>query len=48
MEKQIEGKRRVKRQWKHYSVDASISVGYRVNYHRATQFRLIMNMLSQG
>ena len=37
---QIEGKRRVKRQRKHYNLDAIISVGYRVNSHRATQFRI--------
>lgn len=35
-----EGKRRVKRQLTHYSLDAVISVGYRVNSSRATQFRI--------
>jgi len=34
-----EGKRQVQRQIKHYSLDAIISVGYRVNSTRATQFR---------
>lgn len=35
-----EGKRRVKRKLTHYSLDAVISVGYRVNSSRATQFRI--------
>jgi prophage maintenance system killer protein len=35
-----EGKRQVQRQIKHYSLDAIISVGYRVNSTRATQFRI--------
>jgi prophage maintenance system killer protein len=35
-----EGKRQVQRQIKHYSLDAIISVGYRVNSSRATQFRI--------
>ena len=35
-----EGKRQVKRSLKHYSLDAIISVGYRVSSVRATQFRL--------
>lgn len=35
-----EGKRQVKRQLKHYNLDAIISVGYRVNSTRATQFRI--------
>jgi prophage maintenance system killer protein len=34
-----EGARQVKRQVKHYNLDAVISVGYRVNSTRATQFR---------
>lgn len=34
-----EGTRQVKRQVKHYNLDAVISVGYRVNSARATQFR---------
>ncbi|MDO9318279.1 MAG: RhuM family protein [Gammaproteobacteria bacterium] len=36
---QTEGDRQVKRQQKHYNLDAIISVGYRVNSLRATQFR---------
>ena len=35
-----EGKRQVQRNLKHYSLDAIISVGYRVNSSRATQFRI--------
>lgn len=35
-----EGKRQVKRQLKHYNLDTVISVGYRVNSSRATQFRI--------
>lgn len=35
-----EGKRQVKRKLKHYNLDAIISVGYRVNSSRATQFRI--------
>lgn len=34
-----EGTRRVKRQLKHYNLDAIISVGYRVSSTRATRFR---------
>lgn len=34
-----EGKRQVKRQIRHYNLDAIISVGYRVSSKRATQFR---------
>jgi len=34
-----EGARKVKRQLKHYNLDAIISVGYRVNSTRATRFR---------
>lgn len=37
---QEEGARKVKRTLKHYSLDAIISVGYRVNSARATQFRI--------
>lgn len=37
---QIEGTRKVKRQRKHYNLDAIISVGYRVHSGRATQFRI--------
>lgn len=35
-----EGKRQVKRQVKHYNLDAIISVGYRVKSKSATQFRI--------
>lgn len=34
-----EGNRQVKRQLKHYNLDAIISVGYRVNSRQATRFR---------
>src|SRR5690625_347087 len=34
-----EGERQVRRQIKHYNLDAIISVGYRVSSKRATQFR---------
>lgn len=37
---QIEGKRRVSRQVKYYNLDVIISVGYRVNSKRGTQFRI--------
>lgn len=37
---QSEGGREVKRKRKHYSLDAVISVGYRISSARATQFRL--------
>lgn len=36
----LEGKREVTRSVKHYNLDAIISVGYRVNSKRATQFRM--------
>jgi len=35
-----EGQRQVQRKLKHYNLDAIISVGYRVNSTRATQFRM--------
>ena len=35
-----EGKRQVKRLIKHYNLDAIISVGYRVNSKKGTQFRI--------
>ena len=34
-----EGQRKVKRNIKHYNLDAIISVGYRVSSHKATKFR---------
>ena len=37
---QKEGRRKVKRQFKHYNLDAVISVGYRVNSKRGVQFRI--------
>jgi hypothetical protein len=37
---QQEGKRAVARDVEHYNLDAIISVGYRVNSTRATQFRI--------
>lgn len=36
---QVEGNRRVRRQIKHYNLDAIISVGYRVNSRRGVRFR---------
>ena len=36
----IEGRRRVRCQVKHHSLDGIISVGYRVNFKRGTQFRI--------
>ena len=38
-----EGKRQVERQLKHYNLDAIISVGYRVNSKKGTQFRIWAN-----
>lgn len=38
-----EGKRQVKRNLKHYNLDAIISVGYRVNSKKGTQFRIWAN-----
>ena len=40
---QIEGKRKVKRKLRIYNLDAIISVGYRVNSKRGTQFRIWAN-----
>ena len=37
---QVEGNRNVNRLIKHYNLDAIISVGYRVNSAKATQFRI--------
>ena len=42
---QQEGKRRVKRKIKLYNLDAIISVGYRVNSKRGTQFRIWANKI---
>lgn len=39
----LEGKRKVKRQVKHYNLDAILSVGYRVNSKQGTQFRIWAN-----
>lgn len=36
----LEGSRQVKRQLKHYNLDAIISVGYRVNSKKGSQFRI--------
>lgn len=48
-----EGSRQVRRQLKHYNLDAIISVGYRVNSLRATRFRqwathVLRDHLTQG
>jgi hypothetical protein len=40
---QIEGNRKVKRKIRTYNLDAIISVGYRVNSKRGTQFRIWAN-----
>lgn len=50
---QLEGERKVKRNIKFYNLDAIISVGYRVNSKKGTQFRIwsnkiIKNHLIQG
>ncbi|WP_165856264.1 RhuM family protein [Marinobacter sp. JSM 1782161] len=50
---QSEGGRAVKRKRKHYSLDAVISVGYRISSARATQFRIwatrvLRDHLTQG
>ncbi len=37
---QLEGQRHIKRKIKFYNLDAIISVGYRVNSKRGTQFRI--------
>lgn len=39
----LEGNRRIKRDIEHYNLDLIISVGYRVNSKRGTQFRLWAN-----
>ncbi len=38
-----EGNRKVERKLKHYNLDAIISVGYRVNSKKGTQFRIWAN-----
>ena len=48
-----EGQRQVRRQVRHYNLDAIISVGYRVNSRRAVQFRqwatrILRDHLTQG
>lgn len=40
---QTEGNRKVRRKIKHYNLDAILSVGYRVNSKRGTQFRIWAN-----
>ncbi|HNR65674.1 MAG TPA: RhuM family protein, partial [Atribacterota bacterium] len=50
---QLEGKREVRRKIKFYNLDVIISVGYRVNSKRGTQFRIwatniLKNHLIQG
>ena len=42
---QTEGKRRVTRRIKFYNLDAILSVGYRVNSKRGTQFRIWANRI---
>lgn len=42
---QTEGKRRVRRRIKFYNLDAILSVGYRVNSKRGTQFRIWANRI---
>jgi prophage maintenance system killer protein len=42
---QQEGKRRIKRNIKHYNLDLIISVGYRINSKRGTQFRIWANKI---
>ena len=42
---QQEGKRKINRKIKHYNLDLIISVGYRVNSKRGTQFRIWANKI---
>ena len=42
---QLEGKRRITRSIQHYNLDVIISVGYRVNSKRGTQFRIWANRI---
>ena len=44
---QNEGARKIKREITHYNLDLIISVGYRVNSKRGTQFRLWANKILQ-
>lgn len=44
----LEGKREIKRTLKHYNLDAIISVGYRVNSKKGTQFRIWANEILKG
>ncbi len=44
----LEGKREIKRTLKHYNLDAIISVGYRVNSKKGTQFRIWANQILKG
>ncbi len=37
---QQEGNRKIKRNVEFYNLDATIAVGYRINSHQATQFRI--------
>lgn len=43
-----EGSREVNRTLKHYNLDAIISIGYRVNSKRGTQFRIWANQVLKG
>lgn len=45
---QIEGSKKVKRNVIHYNLDLIISVGYRVNSKRGTQFRIWANKVLTG
>jgi prophage maintenance system killer protein len=42
---QVEGQRRIRRNIKHYNLDAIISVGFRVNSNRGIQFRRWANII---
>ena len=43
---QLEGEREVSRQVEYFNLDAIISVGYRVNSLRGTQFRTVLSVLT--
>ena len=45
---QREGIREVTRDIEHYSLEAILSVGYRVNTHRGTQFRRVLSLDGSG